>query len=295
MKKTLTKLVLVSLCTMVLSPVKAQIAEVKKQVVTVEKFVNQGNLSEDQVERVRNEVIQSLTATGRVIVFDKAQQSAVRAEQERGKNTAADLRDVGEQGQYHSDKIVTGSVNSATITQKQEEVKDYVKKTSHLETYYEASFTYQINLVDPNTGVNTYSNVFTASATGETESVALNNALGAVGVGSKDFVEANFPLAGQIVQVFKTNKDNTKAEEVYINLGSSHGIAKGNRLKAFSVIDVAGELSNKEIGELEVKEVASGSRALCKVKKGGDVILQKMGQNATINVQSYAHKSFWEL
>lgn len=95
------------------------------------------------------------------IFQNKAQQKSVVAEQERSKMTAADLRELGEPGQYHSDKIVTGSVNSATITRK-------------------------------------------------------------------------------------------------------------------------------------VKEVASGSRALCKVKKGGEEFLQKMGQNVTINVQSYAHKSFWE-
>ncbi|MBQ9585677.1 MAG: hypothetical protein IJR20_06745 [Muribaculaceae bacterium] len=288
------KLLITLMCLVGIFSAQAQIAEVKKQVVTVEPFVNNGNLSSDNVNRVRNEVVQSLTATGRVIVFDKAQQGAVAAEQERSKKTAADMRDMGEMGQYHSDKIVTGSVNAATITRKQREVKDYVKKTSHMETYYEASFSYQINIVDPNTGVNTYSNVFTASATGETESVALNNALGAVGVGSKDFVEANFGLAGQIVQVYKTNKNNTKAEEVYINLGSSHGIAKGNRLKAYAQINVAGEMSNKEIGELEVKEVASGSRALCKVKKGGEDIIKLMSENATINVESYAHHGFFE-
>ena len=288
------KLLITLMCLVGIFSAQAQIAEVKKQVVTVEPFVNNGNLSSDNVNRVRNEVVQSLTATGRVIVFDKAQQGAVAAEQERSKKTAADMRDMGEMGQYHSDKIVTGSVNAATITRKQREVKDYVKKTSHMETYYEASFSYQINIVDPNTGVNTYSNVFTASATGETESVALNNALGAVGVGSKDFVEANFGLAGQIVQVYKTNKNNTKAEEVYINLGSSHGIAKGNRLKAYAQINVAGEMSNKEIGELEVKEVASSSRALCKVKKGGEDIIKLMSENATINVESYAHHGFFE-
>ena len=288
------KLLITLMCLVGIFSAQAQIAEVKKQVVTVEPFVNNGNLSSDNVNRVRNEVVQSFTATGRVIVFDKAQQGAVAAEQERSKKTAADMRDMGEMGQSHSDKSVTGSVNAATITRKQREVKDYVKKTSHMETYYEASFSYQINIVDPNTGVNTYSNVFTASATGETESVALNNALGAVGVGSKDFVEANFGLAGQIVQVYKTNKNNTKAEEVYINLGSSHGIAKGNRLKAYAQINVAGEMSNKEIGELEVKEVASGSRALCKVKKGGEDIIKLMSENATINVESYAHHGFFE-
>ena len=285
MKKTFITL----LCVLSLCAAQAQIAEVKKQVVTVEKFVNNGNLNDSQVERVRNEVVQSLTATGRIIVFDKSQQSAVAKEQERSKNTSADMRDLGEMGQYHADKIVTGAVNACTITKKQREVKDYKTKTSHMETYYEASFTYQINIVDPNTGVNTYSNVFTASAQAETGEQALNKALGAVGVGSKDFVEANFSLAGQIVQVSKANKQNTKAEEVYINLGSDHVITKDNRLKAYAVIDVAGELSRKEIGELEVKEVASKSRSMCKVKKGGEEILRLMSENARVEVQSYAH------
>ena len=276
------------------SPIQAQIAEVKKQVVTVENFVNNGNFTSTQVDRVRNEVIQSLTATGRVIVFDKTQQGAVSAEQERSKHTAADLRDLGEQGQYHADKIVTGSVNSYTITRKEKEVKDYAKKTTYTKTYYEAAFTYQINMVDPNTGVNTYSNTFSVSGTGDTGEEALNSALSAVGVGSKDFIEANFALSGQIVQVYKTNKNSTKAEEVYINLGSAHGIAKGNRLKVLAEINVAGEISNKEIGELEVNEVASANRALCKVKKGGEDILQKMSENVRLNVESYAHKTFWE-
>ena len=39
-------------------------------------------------------------------------------------------------------------------------------------------------------------------------------------------------------------------------------------------MDIAGELSLKEIGRLNVKEVLSGTRSLCSVSKGGEEIMR---------------------
>lgn len=39
-------------------------------------------------------------------------------------------------------------------------------------------------------------------------------------------------------------------------------------------MDIAGELSLKEIGRLNVKEVLSGARSLCSVSKGGEEIMR---------------------
>lgn len=39
-------------------------------------------------------------------------------------------------------------------------------------------------------------------------------------------------------------------------------------------MDIAGELSLKEVGRLNVKEVLSGTRSLCTVSKGGEEIMK---------------------
>lgn len=294
MKKTFKQIIILLMALLPIAAM-AQVPEVKKQVVRVMKFTNNGNLSNEQVQQLRSQIIQALTETGRVMVYDEQKQDAVRNEEERRKTTIGDDRDLGDNVLLQANVILTGEVGSCTATRKHQDDK-YDKKGNKIQeakSWIESVFSYTLSLIDPSTSTPKFMHTYSVAGTGDTDEEATNNALRGSAVGNiKDFIEANFAASGQIIKVSKDN--GKKAEEVYINMGSSQGIAKGNRLKAYAVIDVMGEQTNKEIGELEVKEVASPNRSLCKVKKGGEEILQALAQNATVNVQSYAHHSFWE-
>ncbi len=57
-------------------------------------------------------------------------------------------------------------------------------------------------------------------------------------------------------------------------LEQKRGIQKGQKFTVYIEMDIAGELSLKEIGRLNVKEVLSGARSLCSVSKGGEEIMR---------------------
>ena len=80
-----------------------------------------------------------------------------------------------------------------------------------------------------------------------------------------DFVDEYFKMKGTIVQIESTKKD--KAQTVYIDLGTKRGVQKGQKFIVYIEMDIAGELSLKEVGRLNVKEVLSGTRSLCTVRK----------------------------
>ena len=53
-------------------------------------------------------------------------------------------------------------------------------------------------------------------------------------------------MKGTIVQIESTKKD--KAQTVYIDLGTKRGVQKGQKFIVYIEMDIAGELSLKEVG-----------------------------------------------
>ena len=69
-------------------------------------------------------------------------------------------------------------------------------------------------------------------------------------------------------------------------------MTKGQKLAVYQVIDIAGEKSEKEIGTLTVQESMSATRSLCKVDKGGDIIVKAMATNAELTIKTRAKRGF---
>ena len=92
------------------------------------------------------------------------------------------------------------------------------------------------------------------------------------------------PLYGHILEISKLKKD--EAKEVYIDLGTLHGIDTETWFSIKVSRQIAGLTANKEIGLLKVSSVEGENISLCKVKKGGKELKAAMDQGVTITLQS---------
>ena len=264
-------------------------AQVTKQVVNVGAFNHSSDISGDEAFIVRNNVIQSLQSTKRIVVVDLLQQADVQMEAERRKSEAAlnDEHDVKDITQLNANYILKGTLNSITTERKQGTT---LKGEAY--TYWSSSLNYTIQLVNPATGATESSYTYTSSSTSrDGASNSRSEAVTGSAKNMKKFIEEAFPVRGTIVAV--AEGDAKKAKAVYINLGNDQGLQKGQKFVVYAVIDIAGEKSEKEIGTLTIDEVMSGTRSLCKVNDGGDVIAQNMAKNVEMTVKSRAKKGLF--
>lgn len=265
-----------------------------KQVVVVEKFDYTTDFGTGDVSIIRNEVISSLQATGRVIVIDVENQADLAKEAIRraSEEAVSDNREVSDVGTMAANYILKGQLNSISSTKAQKLNSNKVP-----ETYYECILNYTLTLVDPSNGstISTYpyeikDGGWASQYTGQTlRNKVINNASGKM----KSFVEECFPVRGKILQVADGNA--TKAKTVYINLGSENGISSGQMFDVYEIVDIAGETSEKLIGALKAKEIMSGTRSLCTVSSGGDIIATKLADNKELTIKSRMKKSLFGL
>ena len=285
MKKNLLFLVF-ALCASVASSAQG----VTKQVVNVEGFSYSNDFSQAEAAIVRNNVIQSLQSTKRIIVVDLAQQQSIQSEAERRKSEAAmnDEHEVADITQLNANYILKGMLNSVNTEHKSG--KNIIGGGTY--SYYETTLNYTIQLIDPATGATMSSYSYTASGRDDNSQQASRSAaVNGSSANMKKFIEEAFPVKGTIVQV--AEGDSKKAKTVYINLGNDQGIQKGQKFVVYVVIDIAGEKSEKEIGTLTAVEVMSASRTLCKVNDGGDVIATNLASNVEMTIKSRAKKGLF--
>ena len=281
---------LISFASLILGVSIASFAQVTKQVVNVEKFGYSNSFSESEANIVRNNVIQSLQATKRIIVVDLAQQGVVQTEAERRKSEAAmnDEHEVADITQLNANYILKGMLNSVNTEHKTG--KNLF--TGDPYSYYETALNYTIQLIDPATGATNSSYSYTATGKDDNSQQASRSAaITGSSTNMKKFIEEAFPVKGTIVQV--ADGDSKKAKTVYINLGNDQGIQKGQKFVVYAVIDIAGEKSEKEIGTLTAVEVMSATRTMCKVNNGGDVIAMNLASNTEMTIKTRAKKGLF--
>lgn len=266
--------------------------EVKKDVVLVDFFQGASGIDEGLVENLRARVIQGISETGRVQIVDAATQSSIDAEQLRRKSEAAmydeNVRNSVMQT-LGAKYIIAGEVTTISATKR---VSDEGKVS------YVGNLTWTIKVLDPSNGTIKYTKAFTyggggiliTSGIGNTEEEAILKTCDKVKAAMDNVVDEAFPIEGLLLKIESVKKN--KAESVYIDLGSLRGISVNQRFEVYMEVDIAGELSRKEIGELNAKEVLSGNRTLCKVTKGGDEIYDAMNKGQKVVVVSRASKLF---
>lgn len=254
----------------------------EKAVVYVEYFSNPKRLDPGLVEVLRSNMIQGIQETNRVVLVDVASQASLANEEERRKVESAmsditartaEMRTLG--AQY----IVTGEVTSMATVQ---------QRLSSGSVYYKGSVHWTIKVIDAATGTlkatKTFAHEGLTGGTGDTQNDAVASTCRYAKISMEDFVDDTFPIEGLLLKVESVNKKGDKAETVYIDLGSGRGIAPKQKFTVYLEVDIAGELSRKEIGSLSAQEVLSANRTLCKVTKGADEVLKaaKSGQKLVV-------------
>lgn len=260
-------------------------AQANKPVVTVEQFTS-NNVSSTIVESVRNKVISALQESGRVNVVDVKNESALNAEQARRTDERAmdDAGRVEDMTQLMSNSILKGNIDNLTVTQKTQ--KSYDGK---MYTTYTAVLNYTLNLVNAANGTLISQKNFSCSYTGDTDALAVQGVTNIKTTPVKQFILNAYAVGGKVIAM--EDGDAKKAKTVYIDLGKDDGISKGQKMIVFKEVDIAGEKSKKEIGEIQVQEVMSGTRSLCKVTKGGEVILKEIEAGSTLPIETKEQKS----
>ncbi len=301
----LIKCLVLAVATFFVSTANAQ--ELKKAVLGVEGFSYSSSFSSADVEMVRNQIINALQNTGRIIVVDHntSTSNMLKNEAERRKQESAmDANTVADMTSLNANSILTCNLDQIAITREIYEDTETKKGSDgkyHTTVkgrypYLVAAITYTIKITDCEKGLvqaqKTFSyqsgrySISEHKAQYETQEEAHKGILRQC-VNQDDIsvlILNTFKSQGKILQI--DEGDAKKAKTVFVSLGSEDGIAKKQILEVYKEIDVAGELSKKLIGEIEVVEILGPSRCLAKVKKGGDVIQQVMGAGGNLPVQT---------
>lgn len=288
----------------------ANAEEVKKTVLGVEKFSYSSSFSEADVQLIRDQIINAVQKTGRVIVVDRnsSTDNALNSESERRKQESAmDANTVADMTSLNANSLLTVHLDQMAITQETYIDKETKKVGDKYQTvvkgkypYLAATLTYTVKIINCENGsvqaqetfkrsVGTFDRVdmkpeFTNQS--DIHQAAINNC-----VDQDKFtilILNTFKAQGKILQV--AEGDAKKAKAVYVSLGSEDGVQKKQVLEVFKEIDIAGEVSTQLIGEIEVVEIMGASRCLAKVKKGGDQIQMVMAAGGNLPVKSRSVK-----
>lgn len=299
----LSKLIVLAFATMIALSANAQ--ELKKKVLGVEGFSYSSSFSAADVEMVRNQIINSIQSLGRVIVVDRKAAANLKSEAEnRKQESAMDANSVADMKTLNANSILTANLDQLAISNEvYEETESYKGSDGKYHTrvlgrypYLKATISYTVKITDCETGTVQAQENFAYSSGGYDKSnhkADYTNAQEAhdgmlrrcvSDDAFKMLILNTFRAQGKILQV--DEGDAKKAKKVFISLGSEDGIVKKQYLEVFKELDIAGELSRKMIGEVEVEEVLSGSRCLAKVKKGGEDIMQVLNAGGNLPVQT---------
>lgn len=126
-------------------------------------------------------------------------------------------------------------------------------------------------------------------ATGDTPDAAAVDVAKFARKAVRALVDEAFKLNGTILEISATKGD--EAKQVYISLGSAHGVGNKARFKVYELRTVAGRNSRKEIGELKVSAVEGEDLTLCDVVKGGKEIKAAMDAQQKIEVEVFHKKT----
>ena len=114
---------------------------------------------------------------------------------------------------------------------------------------------------------------------GTSPEAAVTDALAHIKNDMKNLVDEYFPIEGIVLGDDPvTDKKGKKLVNCYINLGSEHGLKKGQRFEVSCADKIAGRDVTKVIGTIVIKEVMAGDISFCKVSEGGEDLLKKLNE-----------------
>ncbi len=253
--------------------------------VFIDYFWRPAEVSFTWAENLRSCVIEGIQATGRVELTDVDSKEALAIEKSRresGEAAAGDDMDrMKVMTQEGANFLIQGRISSITTD---------INKTKDGTYYYTATCAYTLKVINPDGGKLVSTKTFkhgdgiTNGVTADTEEEAVAKVCRQAIKAVRELVEDAFKVQGTILEVAAEKKG--EAKEVYISIGSAHGVGDGAFFSACIERQVAGRTSQKEIGQLKVKNVEGDDLTLCEVKKGGKEIKEAIDAGQTIVVKN---------
>ena len=181
--------------------------------------------------------------------------------------------------QYNHKKIyVDGTLNNISTTTKNEVVEyeeknkegEKVKKT-RTDVYYRALLSVTLHVKDAMTDAVIASPSFSISESDmswvNSPQKAVDNAVARLSRLVTKFFDGMYPLTCQIIE--RGGIKNDKQKQVYIDLGSAHGLTTGQTLAIYTIRMIGGKEARNQVARLRVKKIEGDEVSFCKVLSGG--------------------------
>lgn len=254
---TLTLLFLVA-------PVSGQHAPVvpgRAEVVFVDYFTRAPGIGYNEVETLRNGIMECMMRNGRVVPKDAGAIPALLVEREE-QSTGAFIKDKAAREQILRCMgvryVLTGHIRALNMAEKQE---------AGAPVCYGGSLAFVLKVKDLFDASVRFAGVYSyAGLTGCTPGEAIRRAYGRMAPEIDAFVRLNFKAEGLMVQVERNRKG--VAEEVYVDLGFAQGVKCGQRLDVYAARQGYGKSGRENIGVLQVIEVLGDEISVCRIKRG---------------------------
>ena len=175
------------------------------------------------------------------------------------------------------DYILGGNVLACSVKSEQKDGK----------TMYSCVLNYSVTVTEVATSTTVASATFDHSPSGiggtvgklldlsDSKDKAIASAVNMIASDIENFLIKEFPLESTIVPMdYEVKKD--KLVKCYINLGSDHGVKKGDYFSVLAPSVRAGRTTYSEIGKMKVEEVVDGTMSQCKVVQGDKKIFTAM-------------------
>lgn len=163
--------------------------------------------------------------------------------------------------------LLDGVVNYLSTTR---ELRLASNKKDKIPQFY-AQIGLTLNLKDPVTGTVLNSHVFEVNRTAwswyNSSDTAIKEALEGLRSRVEKYYNTLYPYTANILERGVEKKD--KQKELYIDLGSSHGMRTGTHFTVYILGSIGGKETRKQIGRLKVTSIEGDEVSLCKVSSGG--------------------------
>jgi hypothetical protein len=256
-----------------------------KDVVCLGQFSYSNSIGSSYVEGLRNEILKNISTMDRFILKDIQTDQGRKSINQTDDASTVDESTLVKVKDLSSKYLITGHVTVLKA--------DKVTSSDRKLTAYNATLVYSLKVVDISTG-ETKGESYNYSASGfssilsygvgDTEAAAITSVFASTEGDIKKFINKHFPILGTVLEIAEEKKG--EATKVYISLGSSRGIQKGQSFEVFISREIAGRASQKKIGELKATEVEGEELTLCKVGKGGKEIKAAIGDGQEIIVKT---------
>lgn len=173
---------------------------------------------------------------------------------------------------------VDGTLNNISTTTKNEVVEyeeknkegEKVKKT-RTDVYYRALLSVTLHVKDAMTDAVIASPSFSISESDmswvNSPQKAVDNAVTRLSRLVTKFFDGMYPLTCQIIE--RGGIKNDKQKQVYIDLGSAHGLHEGQTFAIYTKRMIGGKEARNQVARLRVKKIEGDEVSFCKVLSGG--------------------------